>query len=166
MCTTAQYADGVCPQIHTDARSHSFANRPCHRKLRWPAPGSLRRYSLVQKRNRYTNNRISRLMHSDGAPIATAEANAPQRREMPRRPSWAPDARVDGLRPCPRASGRGLHRLRQDPKETIPDAEPSVHLDLFPFQVWGSRGRETGGEDLNRTSPRRHFLYRKSGGGY
>lgn len=52
------------------------------------------------------------------------------------------------------------------PNETIPDADASVHLDLFPFQVWGSRGRETGGEDLNRTSPRRHFLYRKSGGGY
>ena len=87
--TTAQYANGVCPKSQTDARSRSLDNRPCLRKLRGRTPGSLRRYSLVQKRNRCTNTRISRLMHSDGAPIATAEAHAPQRREMPRRPSWA-----------------------------------------------------------------------------
>ena len=52
------------------------------------------------------------------------------------------------------------------PQETTPVADPSVHLHLSPFQVWGSRGMETDDEDLNRTSPRLHFLYQKSDGGF
>ena len=152
--------------LDTDATSHSFDNRPSHRKLRGRTSGSLCRYSLAQKQYRFTITWISRLMHGDGAPITASQAHAPATTKMPTELSWARRS------PCCRTApdNKGLRawspRPPSRPQEAIPDAEPSVHPHLFPFQARGSRGRETGGEELNRTWPRRHLHYRKSGGGY